>query len=160
MSNTPNWCEGSLKVRGKIADLKNFVLNGLHPVDPLGGELEPLKFDTEDETSFSLSCVPRRDLWMKGTRRHFCNPEWLEADADDPDDPVILIIPMRAAWAILADGLQALCKEFNVDMKIQGFEMGMQFSQVIEIVNGEILKDEEIHYDDWDWDCPCPRMGG
>lgn len=32
----PNWCEGTLKVRGTIKDLKNFVLNGLIPVNPLG----------------------------------------------------------------------------------------------------------------------------
>ena len=45
-------------------------------------------------------------------------------------------------------------------MKIQGFERGMEFSQVIEIVDGEIVQDEELHYNDWNWDCPCPEMGG
>ena len=45
-------------------------------------------------------------------------------------------------------------------MKIHGFEKGMQFSQLIEIVDGEILQDKEIKYDDWDWDCPCPLIGG
>ena len=28
----PNWCKGSLKVRGKISDLKEFVQQGLEPV--------------------------------------------------------------------------------------------------------------------------------
>lgn len=27
----PNWCEGSLKVRGKILNLKDFVLHALNP---------------------------------------------------------------------------------------------------------------------------------
>lgn len=30
----------------------------------------------------------------------------------------------------------------------------------IEIVDGEIVQDEELHYNDWNWDCPCPEMGG
>ncbi len=155
----PNWCEGSLKVRGKIANLKAFVLNGLQPVTIKCEDDRKLSFDSEDDTSFYISKI-ENSLWLKGSFRHFCEPDYIEVYADNPDDSVILIIPMRAAWTILSDNLQALCEEFNVDMKIQGFERGMQFSQVIEIVNGEILKDEEIHYADWNWDCPCPQMGG
>lgn len=37
---------------------------------------------------------------------------------------------------------------------------GMQFSQEIEIVNGELTKEVEIKYDDWTWECPMPNMGG
>lgn len=48
----PNWCKGSLKVRGKISDLKEFVQQGLEPVSYIGDALEPLVFTTEDETSF------------------------------------------------------------------------------------------------------------
>lgn len=29
----PNWCVGTLRVRGKQKDLQNFVLNGLKPCD-------------------------------------------------------------------------------------------------------------------------------
>lgn len=29
----PNWCEGTLKIRGKQKDVKRFVLEGLRPVD-------------------------------------------------------------------------------------------------------------------------------
>ena len=32
----PNWCKGSLKVRGKISDLKKFVQQGLEPVSYIG----------------------------------------------------------------------------------------------------------------------------
>ena len=63
-----------------------------------------------------------------------------------------MTLPFKQAWAIRANDLLNVCKEFNVDMKIQGFEMGQQFSQIVEIVDGEILQDEEIEYDDWDWD--------
>ena len=155
----PNWCEGTLKVRGTIKDLKDFVLNGLIPVNPLGVTKEPLSLDGEDETSLYISSTPDT-LYIKGTRRAFCEPDYIEINSDEPNDKTILTMPFKQAWAILSDNLLAVCKEFNVDMKIQGFERGMRFSQIVEIVNGEIVQDEEIKYDDWEWDCPCPDMGG
>lgn len=155
----PNWCEGTLKVRGTIKDLKNFVLNGLLPVSLFGSTKEPLSLDEEDETSLYISSVPDT-LYIKGTRRAFCEPDYIEVSSDEPNDKTILTMPFKQAWAILSDNLLEVCKEFNVDMKIQGFERGMRFSQIVEIVDGEICQDEEIKYDDWDWDCPCPDMGG
>mgnify|MGYP000846383448 CR=1 FL=1 len=155
----PNWCEGTLKVRGTIKDLKNFVLNGLIPVSPIGGTQKPLSVYGEDETSLYIPSVPDT-LYIKGTRRAFCEPDYIEVSSDEPNDKTILTMPFKQAWAILSDNLLEVCKEFNIDMKIQGFERGMQFSQIVEIVNGEIIQDEEIKYDDWEWDCPCPDMGG
>lgn len=34
----PNWCEGSLKVRGTKENMTKFILEGLHPVGFLGEE--------------------------------------------------------------------------------------------------------------------------
>lgn len=135
----PNWCKGSLKVRGKISDLKKFVQQGLEPVSYIGDALEPLVFTTEDETSFFVR-ENKVSLWMKGTHRHFCEPNYIEVYADDQETPVIMILPMKAAWSIDAEPLQELCKKFHVDMKIQGFERGMEFSQVIEIVIVKLFK--------------------
>lgn len=50
----PNWCEGFLKVRGKIANLKAFVLNGLQPVTCRGEDCAKLIFETEDDISFTV----------------------------------------------------------------------------------------------------------
>lgn len=155
----PNWCEGTLKVRGKIKDLKNFVLNGLLPVDPMGRMKEPLSLDGESETSFYIFGITDT-LYIKGARRAFCEPAHIDVCVDEPDDKVIITLPFKQAWAILSDNLLEVCKEFNVDIKIQGFEQGKKFSQIVEIVDGEIIQDEEIKYDDWEWDCPCPDMGG
>ena len=59
-----------------------------------------------------------------------------------------------------ADELLKTCEKYHVDMKIHGFEMGMEFNQDIEIVDGRILKDEELHFENYQWDCICPNMGG
>lgn len=155
----PNWCEGTLKVRGTIKDLKNFVLNGLLPVDLIGRMKEPLSLEGESETSLYILDITDA-LYIKGTRRAFCEPAYIDVCVDKPDDKAIITMPFKEAWAILSDKLLEVCKEFNVDIKIQGFERGMRFSQIVEIVDGEIRQDEEIKYDDWDWDCPCPDMGG
>lgn len=87
-------------------------------------------------------------------------PDYIEVYADSQDEKCVLTIPMEAAWSIDSDSLLAICKEFKIDMKIQGFERGMEFSQLIEIVDEKIIQDEEIIYKDWKWDCPCPDIGG
>lgn len=156
----PNWCEGTLKVRGTIADLKNFVLKGLIPVDPIGRIKEPLLFQEEDENFFYTGYI-KDTLYLKGTCRAFCEPEYIDdVQVDDVTEKIIILLPFKQAWEICANDLLSVCMEFNVDMKVQGFEAGCQFSQIVEIVNGEILKNETIKYDDWEWDCPCPATGG
>ena len=64
------------------------------------------------------------------------------------------------AWGISAEELLNSCKQYNVDMRIHAFERGMQFNQIIEIIDGKITKDEEVEFDDYDWDCICPNLGG
>lgn len=155
----PNWCEGTLKVRGTIKDLKNFVLNGLIPVTLTGCAKKPLSFDKEDNVSFCIYSTPNT-LYIKDSRRAFCEPEYIEAWVDEVNNKTIMTLPFKQAWAIKAVDLLNICKEFNVDIRIQGFERGMQFSQIVEIIDGEIRQDEIIKYDDWDWECPCPDVGG
>lgn len=41
----PNWCEGTLKVRGTKENLTNFILNGLQPVGFLGEEKPKLNLN-------------------------------------------------------------------------------------------------------------------
>lgn len=41
----PNWCAGTLRVRGTKENLTKFVLEGLQPVTYFGSEKETLKID-------------------------------------------------------------------------------------------------------------------
>lgn len=157
----PNWCEGSLKVRGTIAQLREFVLNGLHPVDWRGDHLPEIKLeDPESDTSILSNGPVEGALWIKGTRRHFCKPYFIEVYAENPKEKVVLVLPFKAAWGIEAEDLRKVSESYHVDMKIFGVERGMQFCQDIEIADGVVIKSEQITYDDWDWDCPFPEMGG
>lgn len=150
----PNWCVGTLRVRGKSKNLKNFVLKGLKPVDFLGNEGSKLEEDEFGYVSCDESC------WIQGTRRGFVNDLHV-CFGDYEDDSIHTIaLDVKFAWAILADDLLEICKKYNIDMKIYGFEQGMEFNQMIEIIDEKILKDAELHFEDYCWDCICPNMGG
>lgn len=45
-------------------------------------------------------------------------------------------------------------------MHIFGFEMGMEFTQEVEIIDGEITIDKETTYDDYALEVPFEKLGG
>lgn len=153
----PNWCNGTLKVRGKIEDLKRFVLEGLQPVGFLGEKKPPLKFNEYSNCEYDGTC------WIENTHRGFVDdPEIYFDEYEEEDEPQIICLESRFAWSIEAEQLQETCIKYNVDMKIYAFERGMEFNQDIEIVNGEIIRNEKIDFKNKDylWECICPTMGG
>ncbi len=150
----PNWCVGTLKVRGKIEDLKRFVLEGLQPVDFLGEQRPPLKLDKYGYCEYDDSC------WIENTHRGFAYDLYIYFDDEEEDEPQVIGLNSKFAWGIDAKQLQETCKKYNVDMKIYAFERGMEFNQDIEIVNGEIVKDDKITFDDYEWECINPIIGG
>lgn len=150
----PNWCEGTLKVRGTKKNLTEFVLKGLKPVDFLGGMKELLKFDKYGDVSSKETC------WVEGTRRGFIEGLDVYFSEFEDEGNEIICLDYKQAWGIDTEQLLDICKKYNLDMKIYAFEMGMEFNQDIEIVNGEIIKDNEIKFDDYGWECVCPRLGG
>ena len=149
----PNWCAGTLRVRGTKENLTKFVLEGLQPVDYIGEGLETLKMDDYGRVECSR-------CWIKGTRRGFILD--LEEFIYDWNDEGKITIGLEAefAWYISAEELLQSCKKYGVDMRIHAFECGIRFNQIIEIINGEITKDEGVKFDDYDWDCICPNVGG
>ena len=151
----PNWCEGTLKVRGKVKDLKKFVLEGLKPVDWFGHFLEPLKINQY------AHCESDKTCHIENTRRGFVKDLDVYFEEDD-EEIQIIHLDTKFAWGIEPKQLQETCIKYNIDMKIYAFECGMEFNQDIEIVNGEIIKDEEINFKDKDyrWDCIMPNLGG
>ena len=48
----------------------------------------------------------------------------------------------------------------SVDMKLYAFEKGMGFNQDILIVKGEIINNLTINFEDYNWECICPTVGG
>jgi hypothetical protein len=155
----PNWCEGVMKVRGSKEEIKKFLLEGLNPIGGgLFGQVPVEKEEKEDEWEFSLKS--KHGFHVKGTHRNFIETNIDFYFESEDEIKVCVIDGFKAAWGIDAAPLAQLSKDYNVDLRIYAFERGMEFNQEIEIHKGEIIKDIEIKFGDYDWECINPRIGG
>ena len=146
----PNWCEGTLKVRGKNSDLIRFLIGAC--CFTMSKEKHTVLFDINVEDFQHI----------KGTKRGFVTPGQLFYCSFEGDDDIDQIINFRyaQAWDILAGDLKKLSAAYNIDFKIFACESGCQFSRDIEVIQGRILKNEVIKYEDYFWECPNPDYGG
>ena len=150
----PNWSKGCLKVRGKAANVKKFVLEGLQPVDFFGNALPKLELSDLGEVDTDKDC------WIEGTTRGFVENMYADFSFVEDDETFTALLDAKFAWAVDADELLASCKKYDVDMKLYAFEKGMGFNQDILIVDGEIRRDCRIEFEDYNWECICPTVGG
>lgn len=145
----PNWCEGTLKIRGTVKQIMLFAIHAFETADIRVGDCS----DTYINILFN------NDAWVKGTHRAFCNGE-ICFGVNDANQKVAVALEFRQAWNVKAEPFLELARKANVDIKIYAFERGLQFNRDIEIINGELIKNETIEFDDYDWDCICPLLGG
>lgn len=150
----PNWCKGSLKVRGTKENLTKFILEGLHPVGFLGEEKAKLHLDEYGDVDSNETC------WIEGTRRGFVEGVAAYLSEIEDGESFIVVFDSKFAWGISVEELLKTCSKYHVDMKIHAFEKGMEFNQIIEIIDEKIIKDEELHFENYQWECICPDMGG
>lgn len=101
-----------------------------------------------------------KDCWIEGTTRGFVENLYEDFSFAEDDEIFTALLGAKFAWAVNAEELLALCKKYSVDMKLYAFEKGMEFNQDILIVDGEIRRDEEIKFEDYNWECICPELGG
>lgn len=157
----PNWCVGTMKVRGEKENIKRFLLEALQPLQSLfvqallpNNKIPELEV-TEDE--WSMTIRSSNGFYIKGTRRNFIESKDIEWEFDRE---VLIIEDFKAAWGIEAETLANISKEYELDFRIYAFEKGMEFNQELEIHKGKIIKNIEITFDDYDWECISPRLGG
>lgn len=170
----PNWSEGVLKIRGTKEQIENFIRNGI--------AYEDYRFeigtDKQGNRGLVERSVPRgcpveisedaitvkntMDLYIKNTRRMFVNSKDIYEvfRKSKEKNKFIICIDVRQAWGTIPENLQELSKKYGVDFKIFATEEGMEFCQDIEIVNGEIVTNNDITFDDFQWEAPDPRLGG
>lgn len=150
----PNWCAGTLRVRGRQKDLQNFVLKGLKPCDIFGNEHTKLELDELGYVYCDKTC------WIEGTHRGFVNNLNLYFEDYEDDSIQTITLDAKFAWNINSEELLKVCQKYHVDMRIYAFEQGMEFNLEIEIINGKITKDSYFAFQDYKWECICPNMGG
>lgn len=166
----PNWCEGILKIRGSKENVKKFMLECLEPMQDelailisVAKETEPpapnetiVRYDDEDEFTIETN----KGFYIKGTRRNFVDKKVIEFYHYGEDGRVLALDNFKAAWGIDSAPYLKMAIIYGVDIRIYGFERGMEFNQEIIIENGKIIKDDEIKYDDYNWECVMPHLGG
>lgn len=147
----PNWAKGTLKLRGRreniASALKDMLLNDSVTLEEQwDGNL--LVFNSE------LSY-----FYIKGTRRAFIGNNQIEVWLGD-DFCIIELDNFKQAWAAIPGNYQDISKKYDVDIKIFTFEMGMEFTQEIEIRKGEIIQNKCNEFDNYQWDVPFSNLGG
>lgn len=174
----PNWCEGNLRLRGTGAAILEFIKNEIEVVGHersvrgLTGAPNICEPEIVDEYGDVTVKVPEHakewaflTMYIKGTRRNFietkdCFDFYIGEDEDREDVLTVCIDDFKAAWGFEAEPYLEKARKYGLDIKIVGFERNMQFQQIIEIVNGELITDQEIKFDDYAWECVMPNMGG
>ena len=150
----PNWSEGCLKVRGKAANVKKFILEGLKPVDFSGNELPKLELSDIGKVESDNDC------WIEGTTKGFVENLLVYFLFVEDRKTFTALLDAKFAEVADAEELLAVCQKYGVDMKLYAFEKDNEFNQDILIVNGRILRDNRIEFEDYDWECICPTLGG
>lgn len=161
----PNWCEGMLKIRGKQEDVFNLLADNLQvwktiiikePKLNMREEIdkEAIVVDKEGE-----SIWVEKTAYIKGTRRNFVEPNEIDV-WKGKDGNACIAVEFKAAWDVESEPYIKLSKAYNVDIKIEAFERGMEFSRYILIENGNLKEDKETEYDDYVWECVMPNLGG
>lgn len=78
----------------------------------------------------------------------------------DEDRKQIALFDFVQAWHIKVEELVNTSKKYNIDFKIYGFERFGEFNQDVEIINGVVIKDEIIKFNNYRWECTNPNLGG
>lgn len=168
----PNWCEGKLKVRGKKENIMKWLSECVAVWNPDVEKGKPLyealifKKDVNgvsiayDAELDELHIAVEQDAYIEGTRRNFVKKYENDFSFGAKDGKDIIVLPVKAAWALESEPYEELSKKYGLDFRFYGYECGMEFNQEIEVVNGETTIDREIRYDDYYWECPDPMLGG
>ena len=143
-----------MKVRGKAANVKKFILEGLKPVDCFGNVLPKLEIPDDGEVESDKDC------WIEGTTRGFVENLYIDFSLVEDRETFTAVLDAKFSWAADAEELLALCQKYEVGMKLYAFEKGMKFNQDILIVGGIIIRDRAIRFEDYNWECICPTLGG
>ncbi len=146
-----NWCEGTLKIRGEVENVKRFLLEGC---------IHKERCVREDEFQLILTIPKGTEFYVKGTERNYVQSSeiiWGKYE------PVLAIPHYIGAWRIDATKLTELSEEYQVDLKILSFECGAGENVDFEVHKGKIVKFIVLKYDSYEeyrWECLEPDLGG
>lgn len=168
----PNWIEGSLKIRGQYDNVKRFFSDGINVyrneligenyyelVEPRETWLIMEESGEKGERELYLNIKDARWVYVEGTKRAFITSEFIQA-RERTDGETVVCCNIQQAWCFRERDWVNISNQYGVDIKLHGFESGMEFEQYVEVIDGVCKYNRETKYNDWEWDCPFPRLGG
>lgn len=172
----PNWIEGTFRFRGSKENVKKFIMEGLKPVSNFGCEEKfqsTIKFEEDEyiEIKFTLNNQNEDSkkkypdyLYIPHTHRHFVKLDsygYISSQSCKKNNDLVFATNFKAAWSIDTEAIVQVAKEFQIDIRVNGYERGMEFEQLLEVDrNGVIKCDRDIEYTDYIWECSMPLLGG
>lgn len=167
----PNWCTGSLKLKGNGNNILRFIKEKLNVYETLAetplDKKEWLKIE-EDDNEVNVY-FHKDDIYIEDTNRAFLNlsydmhgPTWFIIDKDKPVDVCAFLVSQ--AWGFRISDWTQIAKEYDLDIKLYGIECGAGFVEDYIITDhGETVIDNSPQFtdcDDYAWNCPFPWIGG
>lgn len=167
----PNWIEGNMKVRGSECDVFKFFSEGFSYYDGEWVTIDgiPQYISVKDESKVRVHIYDDGEsaevsipdgCHIDGTRRAFCMGEDIYFDDIKCEDEVTKVVPVRQAWGWVTENYVELSKKYNIDIKLIGWEMGMEYKGELLVLRGKDPEYSETTYDDWYWETECPTFGG
>lgn len=162
----PNWVEGKLKIRGDKKNIKRFLKDTLVEIEYKDfkkfPEITNVKVREVDKEDFEIQRTSYKHRLKFTGERHYITDNIIHSFSclESIIGKDILVVGFEAATIINPIHFEGASIEYDLDFKIYGFEQGGEFNQDIEVVNGKIVKDELIEFDDYVWECIDPTIGG
>lgn len=172
----PNWCEGSLRIRGKYDDVIKFFKEGINAYtfdtkSPNGEKVDRDKWfelvkesDAHSYIYFDNVNGNHRCVYIENTRRAFID-EAYDISILTHNEVTTTACAIKQAWGFEPDDWLEISNKYHLELKLFGIECGMGFYEEMYIKDGEIISDTSYApanglYDDFIWNCPFPWMGG
>ena len=160
----PNWVEGKLKIRGDKKDIATFFKEEMREVEYQNVPVtNSIKIDIDKDGEFVIEKIDFTHRFKLKNARHYITESSIDrfySCCKSVNGKDVLVVGFEAAWLIDAEYFAEMSKKYDIDFKIYAFEQGKEFNQNIEVVKGEIIKDEVIEFDDYVWECIDPTIGG
>lgn len=160
----PNWCSGWMKIRGKKQDILDFFKNevAICTYDKTYSltTSEAVFENDEYEYEYILKQEKNQKLYLRNSRRFFFLDKEITFYNNEQAN-CYLNLEIQQAWHIdVGKLLTSHSKKYNIDFNIYASECGMQFEQYITIVNGKVIRNDVIKYDDFGFEAINPSLGG
>lgn len=143
-----NTCKGILKIRGSRENISAFLKGSLIPIN----QHELKIFEKDDH----LTLRTKDSFYIKGSADNYIDSAKIQWHFEE----ILMIRSYIASGTIDAEALAALSAEFQVDLKIYGFEHAMEFTQDVEVIKGEIIRNTIKYFENYIWECVDPDFEG